>query len=941
MNAPLTAARNEDAGGRGDAPMNGANGTNAASCPEACLALVRFDHKNDNRPKPITATWPQLAARLTRHETRAQKDGPAWSPAAYLPDATRGAANVQAVTCFVGDVDDGTAPDALRDRWQGLAWCLYSTHSSAPDKPKWRVAFPLVRPVPAADWTAVHRKLTLALLGEHSDPACKDCSRLYYLPSCPPDALSHAFADVQEGAPLDPDAYPDPDPMDAAGAQMRYTLRERPRMVGEERSSNGDNRPGDDYNARGPVLELLQSAGWQMAGQRGDKATLRRPGKAEGLSATFGFGDAYDGRMFFCFTSSAPPFEPNTGYSPFAVYTLVKTGGDSQENFAEAARQLGREGYGDPPKSPLTRRVEKQQTAQDRREQEREDAARALETFGPAAEQARAVVVVNSRQQREVSDEAKHALYTANRARPLLFARVRGLVLLATARDEHAYSVPISPDHLAFLLRRSADWVKASTGKDGEANYSPAGVPPWLAGDLLADPTLAGGLPFLRAVVGCPVVARNGDLLTRPGHDAQSGLYLDIAPITMPLDTSAEAARAAAGRLFGKGGTFAEFPYVSDADRANALALFLTPFLRAYIAGPVPMAVVEAPAPGTGKTLLAESLLAVSTPGLIVSDTPSERDRDAAAEWSKLLPSLLAGAPAAVLLDNMRGTISSATLEALLTSGDVVTVRKLGKSDETVQMDAGGLTLAATGNNAVFSRDMARRCYFIRLDAGMEAPDQRADFGIPDLRAHIRERRFELLGDVLSILGAWIAAGRPEGKAHKGSFDRWADVLSGVLDVAGIKDFLANDAQRAEAADPETLAWRGFFAAWRETHGSAALTAKELVELAAEHEIIGDAFASGASRALGRRLQGARDRVFGDNRLTATTGHGGILRFSLRLANRAEDGGFGGFGGFSNTPNAQEKREETHNVYVTTVQEPTKPTKPTAFEEGIIGDDDE
>jgi DNA polymerase-1 len=142
--------------------------------------------------------------------------------------------------------------------------------------------------------------------------------------------------------------------------------------------------------------------------------------------------------------------------------------------------------------------------------------------------------------------------------------------------------------------------------------------------------------------------------------------------------------------------------------------------------------------------------------------------------------------------------------------GYVVTVRKLGKSDETVQMDAGGLTLAATGNNAVFSRDMAWRCYFIRLDAKMEAPERRTAFGITDLRAHIRERRLDLLRDVLTILGAWIEAGRPEGKARKGSFDRWAAVLSGVLDMADVLGFLDNDAERAEAADRETLARRSF-----------------------------------------------------------------------------------------------------------------------------------
>ena len=333
----------------------------AMALPSLCVATFR--NKTDNKPVAGCLPWPELQTRLTRHTVKPQgkphkddphKDGPLWSPTRYRPDTVRGVANVESLSCFVADVDDGTPLNHLRQAWKGLAWCAASSWSNTPEQPKYRVTFPLARPVPAADWPAVHRKLALALFGEHTDPACKDASRIYFLPSCPKISEVYAFADAQEGDPLDPDAYPDLDPMDAASAQMRYTLHaERPRMVGEERSTDkrhGDTegaRPGDDYNARGPVLELLQSAGWQIVGQRGSAAVLRRPGKTADWSANFGFGEAYDGRMFFCFTSSAPPFEPKTGYSPFAVYTLLKTGGDSQENFAEAARQLGRAGYGD------------------------------------------------------------------------------------------------------------------------------------------------------------------------------------------------------------------------------------------------------------------------------------------------------------------------------------------------------------------------------------------------------------------------------------------------------------------------------------------------------------------------------------------------------------------------------------------------------------------
>jgi P4 family phage/plasmid primase-like protien len=107
------------------------------------------------------------------------------------------------------------------------------------------------------------------------------------------------------------------------------------------------NRPGDDYNARttqADIIALLEfDGGWQVAGGRGDVCDMTRPGKKirEGTSGTVG----YCGNGFYCFTSSAPPFEPETYYSPFSVYTLLKHGGD----FVAAARTLGQDGFGEQP----------------------------------------------------------------------------------------------------------------------------------------------------------------------------------------------------------------------------------------------------------------------------------------------------------------------------------------------------------------------------------------------------------------------------------------------------------------------------------------------------------------------------------------------------------------------------------------------------------------
>lgn len=99
-------------------------------------------------------------------------------------------------------------------------------------------------------------------------------------------------------------------------------------------------RPGDDYNARGDVLRLLTAAGWQVVKQRGDVTDLRRPGKDHGTSATWN----YYPRKFYPFTTNGAPFEAEHCYDAFSVYALLEHHGD----FSAAARELARQGYGQP-----------------------------------------------------------------------------------------------------------------------------------------------------------------------------------------------------------------------------------------------------------------------------------------------------------------------------------------------------------------------------------------------------------------------------------------------------------------------------------------------------------------------------------------------------------------------------------------------------------------
>jgi P4 family phage/plasmid primase-like protien len=190
--------------------------TNDAHPDAATFAVATFAHCKDKKPYQQFLTWREIIESLTAHTIRPKKDGACFSPALYPPNTTRAKENVQAVSCLLLDFDDDDPPDELTAQWQAdrLAHVIYSTHSHTPDKAKWRALFPLAAPVAAAQWESVYRKSVQALANGKTDPSCKDASRIYYLPSCPPEYSDHAFAFAHDGAALDPDQLPDPAPQE-------------------------------------------------------------------------------------------------------------------------------------------------------------------------------------------------------------------------------------------------------------------------------------------------------------------------------------------------------------------------------------------------------------------------------------------------------------------------------------------------------------------------------------------------------------------------------------------------------------------------------------------------------------------------------------------------------------------------------------------------------
>lgn len=118
--------------------------------------------------------------------------------------------------------------------------------------------------------------------------------------------------------------------------------------VGPERTAgqSRESAPGTDFNHTGSWEETgIFDAGWNWCRRTdSNRGMVRRPGKSEGVSASLGMVTSKKNGwpLFYCWSTSVPEFVAEQPYSRFAVYTILKHGG----NYSEAAKELERIGYG-------------------------------------------------------------------------------------------------------------------------------------------------------------------------------------------------------------------------------------------------------------------------------------------------------------------------------------------------------------------------------------------------------------------------------------------------------------------------------------------------------------------------------------------------------------------------------------------------------------------
>lgn len=492
----------------------------------------------------------------------------------------------------------------------------------------------------------------------------------------------------------------------------------------------------------------------------------------------------------------------------------------------------------------------------------------------------RPAIQMNVRQLREMSNECLEVLASKN-VPPTMFVRGSELVRLGKSPNGVAKLIRMDKLMLRGCLSDVADFVTITSSKDGLPKSTPTTPRIDVCEDILVRPTFPPGIPPIRGIVSSPIFAPDGTLETAPGYLPATQMFYDEVASSGRLaltlaDPTIEAVHAAVAFLWTP---FAGFPFEDLASRAHVYAALIEPHVRSLIARS-PMYLIEASTRGTGKTLLAETIVAAFEPRATGAlNFPRSEE-----EVSKTILSAALRGPSHILWDNLEGRIESAALCSAITSESGFSARILGRS-ENVELPL-SCTWLATGNNASLHPDVTSRSVLIRLDAQMERPEERRGFSVADPASWMRKNRADVLDAVLLLIRYWISEGRPpySGQARS-RFPSWLTVIGGILECAGIPGLLTNVAALREGTDSEGTATRAFVELWEDRFKGERVGIRELLEIAFGGEDVAGRRHGGIltdvlvwidmrnpSQKFGYWMRKQREKVYGDRKIKCHIG---------------------------------------------------------------------
>lgn len=380
----------------------------------------------------------------------------------------------------------------------------------------------------------------------------------------------------------------------------------------------------------------------------------------------------------------------------------------------------------------------------------------------------------------------------------------------------------ISQPALLRALARVAIWERFDGRSEDWARTDPS--PRHAA--VLFDSSSYPHLPLLQGIARQPYLRPDGSLMTYAGYDSATGMFgvFDQKEFSIPENPTRADAIAALSVIQE---LLAEFSFADENDLTAALAAILTAAVRPSLSN-APLFHILAHMPGSGKSYLCRLIILFCTP---MHSTPTTFPSDEE-ECRKLLLAELLRAPAVVEFDNLTSDLFPYKSLCIALTSEFMSGRILGVS-KTATVSTRTLFLSS-GNNVRPVQDMVRRCITIRLSPDSENPSARY-FSRPNLVSDVLKERGRYVSAALTIIRAWIVAGRPISACTPlSSFGEWSDLCRQPLLWLAMPDPTTSMVE-AMADDPDRDTLMRLLSAWTSVFGKTAAMIRDAVRLAHEH----------------------------------------------------------------------------------------------------------
>jgi hypothetical protein len=304
-------------------------------------------------------------------------------------------------------------------------------------------------------------------------------------------------------------------------------------------------------------------------------------------------------------------------------------------------------------------------------------------------------------------------------------------------------------------------------------------------------------LPRIELVAAAPIIVEHDGVpeILGPGYHEQSRVFVigGEMPYEVPLDEATESLRQ----------LLVDYDFQHPGDAARALAALITPALKVgrLLHGPTPVDVGEADQSQAGKTFRHKLIRAIYREHAY---PVTMREGGVGSLDESISQALLSGKPF-VVIDNVRGLISSQFLESVITTPDCVSARVPHRGE--VSLDARRVTFQLSSNGVETTPDFANRSSIVRIRKRPKGYQYR-EHTEGDLLSHLIANQSYYLGCIFAVAAEWIRRGKPRTAESRHDFREWAQALDWIVqNLFGAAALLDGHEQAQERVSNPALSW--------------------------------------------------------------------------------------------------------------------------------------